>query len=279
MDSDTDMLLAEVPTNNQKLSCAYSCASYIGPLSIAFAIFMVLISIITTLAMPLIWCESQTYKIIGYSMIVILVPMLIMILISLYITVTGDSGETKNALANKTKPYKDLLTPNFLASLPTCPKCGLPKPPRAHHCSVCGRCHLRMDHHCPAIGRCVAIKNIRPFIVMLHWGLLASFFYVISCVITFCLISTVQSRIVSGTTAIGALALLCMLTAFYNSSLGNVIANHTTIEDIGSSPPIYNLGHEENLRQIFGTGVFRLWIPKRCELTGFEWALAEYVNV
>lgn len=29
-----------------------------------------------------------------------------------------------------------------------CKKCIAPKPPRAHHCSVCNKCILKMDHHC-----------------------------------------------------------------------------------------------------------------------------------
>jgi palmitoyltransferase len=29
-----------------------------------------------------------------------------------------------------------------------CKKCIAPKPPRAHHCSVCNKCVLKMDHHC-----------------------------------------------------------------------------------------------------------------------------------
>lgn len=33
--------------------------------------------------------------------------------------------------------------------LRVCLKCGHYKPPRAHHCSECGRCIVRMDHHCP----------------------------------------------------------------------------------------------------------------------------------
>lgn len=29
----------------------------------------------------------------------------------------------------------------------TCRKCHTGKPPRTHHCSVCGRCVMKMDHH------------------------------------------------------------------------------------------------------------------------------------
>ncbi|VDO78198.1 unnamed protein product [Schistosoma margrebowiei] len=31
----------------------------------------------------------------------------------------------------------------------TCNKCGIHRPPRAHHCRICRRCVRRMDHHCP----------------------------------------------------------------------------------------------------------------------------------
>eukprot|EP00961_Rhodomonas_salina_P239743 3238611-Rhodomonas_salina.2 len=44
-----------------------------------------------------------------------------------------------------------------------CKKCKVIKPPRAHHCSVCGRCVLRMDHHCPFTNCCVGLLNERFF--------------------------------------------------------------------------------------------------------------------
>lgn len=30
-----------------------------------------------------------------------------------------------------------------------CRRCKAFKPARAHHCSICGRCIVKMDHHCP----------------------------------------------------------------------------------------------------------------------------------
>ena len=40
-----------------------------------------------------------------------------------------------------------------------CMKCDEVKPPRSHHCSVCGKCILKMDHHCPFIGNCIGLHN------------------------------------------------------------------------------------------------------------------------
>ena len=45
-----------------------------------------------------------------------------------------------------------------------CKRCNSAKPPRAHHCSVCGRCVLRMDHHCPFTNCCVGLLNERYFV-------------------------------------------------------------------------------------------------------------------
>lgn len=48
-----------------------------------------------------------------------------------------------------------------------CMKCRSVRPPRCHHCSLCGRCILRMDHHCPWVGNCVGMHNHKYFLMFL----------------------------------------------------------------------------------------------------------------
>ncbi|KAI0917485.1 hypothetical protein AcW1_007326 [Taiwanofungus camphoratus] len=46
-----------------------------------------------------------------------------------------------------------------------CRKCNAPKPERAHHCSSCGRCVLKMDHHCVWLGqKCIGHRNYSAFV-------------------------------------------------------------------------------------------------------------------
>ena len=54
---------------------------------------------------------------------------------------------------------------------PQCVKCNCWKPMRAHHCSVCKTCVLKMDHHCPWLGTCVAYHNYKAFILFTTYTL------------------------------------------------------------------------------------------------------------
>ncbi|XP_024947591.1 palmitoyltransferase ZDHHC15B isoform X5 [Cephus cinctus] len=58
------------------------------------------------------------------------------------------------------------------AAIRFCEKCVLIKPDRAHHCSVCGTCVLKMDHHCPWVNNCVGFHNYKFFMLFLAYALL-----------------------------------------------------------------------------------------------------------
>uniref|UniRef100_A0A7S0T2N3 S-acyltransferase n=1 Tax=Mantoniella antarctica TaxID=81844 RepID=A0A7S0T2N3_9CHLO len=57
-----------------------------------------------------------------------------------------------------------------------CRKCTQWKPERCHHCSVCGRCVLKMDHHCVWIANCVGAYNYKFFLLFLLYTFLATVF-------------------------------------------------------------------------------------------------------
>lgn len=50
--------------------------------------------------------------------------------------------------------FTNFISRTITGSVRFCFKCMLIKPDRAHHCSVCGTCVLKMDHHCPWVGFC-----------------------------------------------------------------------------------------------------------------------------
>lgn len=56
----------------------------------------------------------------------------------------------------------------------TCLKCDCVKPPRSHHCSVCGRCVMLMDHHCPWMNNCIGARNMKAFILFNMYTVLAA---------------------------------------------------------------------------------------------------------
>jgi hypothetical protein len=53
-----------------------------------------------------------------------------------------------------------------------CRTCRVPKPPRSHHCSMCGMCVLKQDHHCPWINTCVGFRNQKFFFQFLVYTVL-----------------------------------------------------------------------------------------------------------
>lgn len=83
---------------------------------------------------------------------------------------------TEEELKRFGAPKEDLpldCSPPARDCLQFCTRCNSYKPPRAHHCSVCGRCVLWMDHHCPWTNTCIGYGNLKSFVLFTHYVALA----------------------------------------------------------------------------------------------------------
>lgn len=54
----------------------------------------------------------------------------------------------------------------------TCTKCAHPRLSRTHHCRRCERCTPRMSHHCGLLGVCLGAHNLKPFFLLLIYGVI-----------------------------------------------------------------------------------------------------------
>jgi len=66
-----------------------------------------------------------------------------------------------------------------------CRRCRSIKPERAHHCSICASCIVRMDHHCPWVNNCVGACNQKYFVLFLVYVLLGEMYAISIFVLRF----------------------------------------------------------------------------------------------
>jgi len=151
-----------------------------------------------------------------------------------------------------------------------CLMCNVFKPDRCHHCSACNRCVLNMDHHCPWINNCIGFWNRKFFVLLLVYGLLLIYIYIIGATPAFIDSLFWHARVSYINVPINELINIGLIDVSYlfGFFLGIIISfftrfhfrlvfrNISTLESLEKktinfdSP--YSLGSTENWFQVFG---------------------------
>ncbi|EFJ04865.1 hypothetical protein SELMODRAFT_449300 [Selaginella moellendorffii] len=181
-----------------------------------------------------------------------------------------------NSAAVLTAPTTQMSTSLDSSRMRFCRKCCQFKPPRCHHCSVCGRCVLKMDHHCVWVVNCVGARNYKAFLLFLFYTFLETSLVSLSLLPHFIAFFTDadDEPALPGTLATTFLAFVLDL-AFALSVLGFLImhislvaGNTTTIEAYEKKATArwrYDLGRRKNFEQVFGTKKLFWFLPMYAE--------------
>lgn len=162
---------------------------------------------------------------------------------------------------------------NMNGTVRYCDKCRCIKPDRAHHCSVCGECVLKMDHHCPWVNNCVSFTNYKYFILFLGYALLYCIYVSLTSLPYF--IEFLNGKL----QGIGKYHILFLFFAavMFGISLISLFCYHcylvsenrTTLEAFrapifrgqGEDKHGFSLGRYNNFRQVFGENPKTWLIP------------------
>ncbi|KAG2723372.1 hypothetical protein I3760_02G167800 [Carya illinoinensis] len=220
---------------------------------------------------------------IALAILILFHCLLVMLLWSYFSVVLTDPGSIPpnwKPVIDEERGEADPLNGSELSNLPAdpvnqrirfCRKCNQSKPSRCHHCSVCGRCVLKMDHHCVWVVNCVGALNYKYFLLFLFYTFLET------SLVTLSLLPYLRALFSDGeipgtpstlaTTFLAfvlnlAFALSVMMFLLMHIRL--VAANTTTIEAFEKKTSFkwrYDLGQKKNFEQVFGMDKQYWFIP------------------
>ncbi len=184
-----------------------------------------------------------------------------------------------------------------LDGLVICTRCDPPqfKPQRAHHCSICGQCILKMDHHCPWVATCVGFHNYKYFVLFVFYAALGCTMYLVPAINLFVDIFSPSSTPAARAHAIdndfsnsfakvlcaiftcGFALVLWIFTGFHVSL---VLSGNTTLEASvlrGKYRRLVTRTPRQNWELVFGGNPWTWFLPLAANngLTGYEFEVID----
>ncbi|KAJ7630941.1 DHHC palmitoyltransferase-domain-containing protein [Roridomyces roridus] len=164
----------------------------------------------------------------------------------------ADKGRDEDGEAEALMPHEDYSQPGRW-----CRKCWGPKPERTHHCSVCGKCVLKMDHHCPWMGnKCIGHRTYPAFLHFILCITLLATYIAVVCVTALWhafsdpLLMNELMPLHALFLTFYALVFALVMGSFYGYHIYLVLINQTTIENLSPFlilrhlPPLPRGGHD-----------------------------------
>ncbi|XP_046972401.1 palmitoyltransferase ZDHHC15B isoform X1 [Vanessa atalanta] len=188
------------------------------------------------------------------------------------------SAETEDAQRTILENFaKDLpiVTRTMSGSVRYCNRCVLVKPDRAHHCSICSRCVLKMDHHCPWVNNCVCFHNYKFFMLFLGYALLYCLFIMSTCLPYFIRFWKGDFGM-SGSAGRYHIVFAFFVALMFAISLGSLFGYHcylvahnrTTLEAFrapmfrgGADKNGFSMGAYNNFKEVFGNSPNKWVVP------------------
>ncbi|XP_022184414.1 palmitoyltransferase ZDHHC15B isoform X3 [Nilaparvata lugens] len=191
----------------------------------------------------------------------------------------ADSEESQKMILERCAQNLPVSNRTVSGVIRYCDKCCVIKPDRAHHCSVCGECVLKMDHHCPWVNNCVSFTNYKFFILFLAYALLYCIFITLTSLRYFIMFWKALKHGEKGE-LIGMgrfhILFLFFIAAMFAISLVSlfiyhcylVMRNLSTLEAFrapifrtGEDKNGFNLGRYNNFQEVFGDNRTYWFLP------------------
>ncbi|XP_049519851.1 palmitoyltransferase ZDHHC20-like [Dermacentor silvarum] len=142
-------------------------------------------------------------------------------------------------------------------------------PDRAHHCSVCRRCVLKMDHHCPWFNNCVCFSTYKAFLLTNLYVILLCTYALFTAGSHFRQVPWNHWRVTGpavqvATMVLVAVAFTVSVGSFFRFHVTLLTLNRTTLESLRSplfvdKGDTFDIGCGNNFVEVFGRSRL-LWL-------------------